>query len=126
MIAPVAGLLLAAACSLSSPATCDNTKQLVWSDGFEAAVAAFVGPRRAAYLYADAPVAAQMIQVLGGPPDRPARPGRYYRFTACRAHSCDEKGAAVLTSKGDIAPLAVLHMACALPDHGDHCTPMPR
>jgi len=57
-------------------------------------------------------VADQIIAVLGGPPDHPSKIGDRYRFTACQAHSCTQKGAAVLDPVGRLVALALLHSSC--------------
>lgn len=103
----------AARCSLSHLEFCTDTNELVWSQAFESAVRRFLGDRRANYLYGRGRVSDQAIDVLGGPPDRPTKIGRFWRFTACRAHSCSEKGAAVIAPNGEIEALAILHSDCA-------------
>jgi hypothetical protein len=117
---------LAAARNRCGPAhleECRNTNVLIWNPAFEAEIRKFLGNRRADYLYAGRPlVSKQMIDVLGGPPDGPRRIGDLWLFTACRAHSCQEKGAAVLEPKGGIIALAILHSACTWRrGEGDDC-----
>ena len=102
-----------AECSPSSLAACRNTNQLIWNAQFQPAIWRFLGFRRAAFLGRRTFVADQIIEVLGGPPDPPQKIGALYRFTACRAHSCDEKGVAVLDADGRIDALGILHTACA-------------
>jgi hypothetical protein len=113
--------LAAPLCAVTHPATCETTNALVHDAGFRSAVRRFVGKRRADYLYPNGSVADQMIDVLGGPAGSPDRLGSNYLFTACRAHSCGEKGAAVLASDGAIVALAILHGACAKTPSPDHC-----
>ncbi len=115
--APAAGP--AAKCAPARLAACRDTNQLVMAPAFTAAVRRFIGTRRAAYLYANGDVADQQIEVLHGPPDEPTRIGELYRFTACRAHSCPEKGAAVLDPAGTIVALAILYSPCATADTRD-------
>lgn len=110
-----------ARCGLDHLDLCQNTNALVWDRQFRKAVERFVGSRRAAYLYDEAPVAEQMLDVLGGPPDDVERIGSLYRFTACRAHSCTEKGAAVLEPNGRVVALGILHGACALQHPSQDC-----
>ena len=124
MIALLAGLQSgtgAGPCRLDVLAACRDTNALAWSDGFDAEVSAFLGGRRADFLYKDHSVAEQAIDVLGGPPDAPTRIGPYWRFTACRAHSCGEKGAVVLLPSGAIVAVGILHSRCALPQPGTDC-----
>jgi hypothetical protein len=106
----------AAGCAPVKLAACRDTNQLAQTPAFTAAVRRFIGKRKAAYLYANGDVADQQIEVLHGPPDAPTRIGNLYRFTACRAHSCPEKGAAVLDPAGRIVALAILYSPCATAD----------
>jgi hypothetical protein len=99
-------------CGLSNLSACRTTNNLVWDAGFEQALGRFLGDRQASYLYLG-PLRDQAMAVLGGPPDTPVFGGNLYRFTACRAHSCMEKGAVVLTPSGQIMAVAILHTACA-------------
>ncbi len=108
-----------ARCAPTRLAACRDTNQLVVAPAFTAAVRRFIGKRKASYLYADGDVATQQIEVLHGPPDEPTRIGELYRFTACRAHSCPEKGAAVLDPAGRIVALAILYSPCATADMRD-------
>jgi hypothetical protein len=94
---------------------------LVWDKAFGAAVRRFLGSRRASYVGRPRPVADQIIEVLGGPPDDPIRIGLRYRFTACRARSCEDKGAAVLEPDGRLVALAILHSACGVPHATNDC-----
>lgn len=42
-------------------------------------------------------IADQLSDILGGPPDEPIRLSKdVYFFSACRLHSCDEKGAVIV------------------------------
>jgi hypothetical protein len=109
----------ATGCALSALASCGNTNQLVHEDDFAVAVANFIGPRRRAYVdHPDGPegsdmgaplVSDQVIAVMGGPPDDARKLGPYFFFSACRAHSCPEKGFAVLTPEGEIVALGIFH-----------------
>ncbi len=123
-IALLAGLqpgAVAGSCRLDIPAACRDTNALASSAGFDAAVSTVLGDRRADFLYKGRSVAEQAIDVLGGPPDLPTRIGPYWRFTACRAHSCGEKGAVVLLPSGAIVAVGILHSRCALPQPGADC-----
>jgi len=100
-------------CSPEALAKCRDTNQLIWNKTFEDSLRRFFGHRRADYLYEGNPlVSDQAIAVLGGPPDAPQRIGDLWRFTACRAHSCPEKGAAVLKPDGELVAVAILHSPC--------------
>jgi len=111
----------ATACGLSNLAACRTTNALIWDTGFRQALAQFLGERQAAYLWEGGSVLGQARAVLGGPPDAPTLVGDLYRFTACRLHSCTEKGAVVLTSSGEIRAVAVLHSACAMAPRPARC-----
>jgi hypothetical protein len=108
-------------CALNRLQTCRDTNQLIWAPAFDRAVRRFLGGRRGDYLYRGRTVADQALAVLGGPPDPPQRVGDLYRFTACRSHSCGEKGVAVLEPSGRVVALGILHTDCALRTHQPDC-----
>jgi hypothetical protein len=107
-------------CGLAHLELCRNTNVLAWNKPFVRAVRAFVGSGRASYLYHGSR-ADQQMSVLGGPPDDPRRIGMRYRFTACRPHSCREKGAVVLEPGGRIVATAILHSRCLEPKPPESC-----
>ena len=111
-----------APCGLSNLSACRTTNNLVWDADFEQALGLFLGDRQAAYFYERGPVRDQAMAVLGGPPDTPVSVENLYRFTACRAHSCSEKGAVVLTPGGQIMAVAILHTVCATSPRPPRCT----
>lgn len=128
MIAILAALAAAAApapanetCALAHPEACGDTSQLFGDKAFVARIKAFVGRGEADYLY-PASLAEQQLAVLGGPPDAPERIGGLYRFTACRQHSCAEKGAVVLDPTGRLVATAILHSACAVTRPTEDCS----
>ena len=103
----------ASACTPHRPAACVDTNALIIQAGFARALRAYAGPGRASWLYPDGRVADQVIDVLHGPPDAPVVLGPdLVRLSACRAHSCTEKGAAFLTTAGRIQAVAVLDFHC--------------
>ena len=109
-------LLLAAAvppCSMAQPAQCRTTNELMWVPGTEAALKGFFGTARGNYLMPGALVWKQAREALGGPPEAPLRlTDGSLLFAACRAHSCPEKGAMVVTPAGKIRAAALLHYRC--------------
>lgn len=105
-------------CALSRLQFCSNTNLLFADKAFTPALRAFVGNARVRYLYPGR-LSDQQIDVLGGPPDTPTRFGRLYRFTACRAHSCTEKGAIFMEPDARIVATAILHSDCDEPVHQD-------
>jgi hypothetical protein len=101
------------ACSMAQPAECRTTNALIWAPGTEAALKAFFGNARGDYLMPGALVWKQAREALGGPPDAPLRlKDGNLLFAACRAHSCPEKGAMVVTPTGKIRAAALLHYFC--------------
>ena len=85
----------------------------MWSKAFLRDLSAFLGDARASYLQHDRLVFDQAQAVLGGPPEAPSRlDDGSWLFTACRAHSCPEKGAVVFSAGGQILALGILHFAC--------------
>lgn len=109
MLAAVALLATDAkpSCGLSNLNLCRNVNHLM-SPEFAVAVRQFIGPGRASLLYPGS-LADQQMDVLGGPPDDAMRVGDLYRFSACRRHSCPEKGAVLLDSSGKIVATAILY-----------------
>ncbi|MFZ4690161.1 MAG: hypothetical protein ACOYLS_13045 [Polymorphobacter sp.] len=108
-------LLLAAAmpCSMAAPAQCSTTSELMWAPGTETALKGFFGTARGDYLMPNALVWKQAREALGGPPEEPLRlKDVSLLFSACRAHSCPEKGAMVVTPAGKIRAAALLHYRC--------------
>jgi hypothetical protein len=120
MLGALAALLLAAApapppsaCGLTHPAGCSDTNRLVGDPDFVAAVKRFFDGARGDHLYPGGALADQAMEALGGPPDPPKRLATgSWLFTACRAHSCPEKGAAVLTPQGRILAIGLLNFRC--------------
>ncbi|HEY1605036.1 MAG TPA: hypothetical protein VGF77_05515 [Allosphingosinicella sp.] len=119
----IASALLAApgpgvgvACGLRRLEACESTNQLVWGPGFERALRRFLGrdaDDRVSYLYSRGRLIGQVREVLGGPPDAPrSLPGGSRLFTACRAHSCEEKGAVAFAADGHIVAIGVLNYHC--------------
>ncbi len=104
----------APACTPYRPAACASINALIVQPGFARALKLYGGSAKADWLYAGGRVGDQLVEVLHGPPDAPASVGAdLVRLSACRAHSCPEKGAAFLTSAGRIQAVAVLHFRCA-------------
>lgn len=95
-------------CSLSRPQLCTTTNDIVWDHGFQAELRDFTHDLPSRY-YRSPSFYAQARDLLGGPPDHRRRigPGRHL-FTACRPHSCDEKGAVVVNAQGQITARGLL------------------
>jgi hypothetical protein len=120
MLGVLAALLLAAApapppsaCGLTHLAGCSDTNRLVGDPDFVAAMKRFFDGARGDHLYPGGALADQAMQALGGPPDSPKRLAQgSWLFTACRAHSCPEKGAVVLAPQGRILAIGLLNFRC--------------
>jgi hypothetical protein len=124
MIGLLAALMMAAApaapaapspraCALATLAACPNTNQLVDDRAFVAALKGFFGPARGDYLYPKGPMWAQAQEALHGPPDDAKRLAEgSWLFTACRAHSCPEKGAVILAPEGRVLAVGLLNFRC--------------
>lgn len=121
LIAPI--LLTAAAapptpnrCTVEHLAACQNTNVLLLSVDMEDAMARFLGRHaadRVSYVRANGYLIDQILDVLGGPPDdRRDLPGGGYVFTACRPHSCMEKGAVAFDAGGRINAVGLLSFHC--------------
>lgn len=104
----------AAACGLATPQHCSSTNVLINKAEVRSELDRLAAGRSAALLHGrEAPVAEQLLEVLGGPPEEPVKAGPYLLFAACRAHSCDEKGAMLVGERGDIAGAAILYFGCS-------------
>ena len=65
----------------------------------------------------------QIEDVLGGPPDEPRRlADGGLLFTACRPHSCTEKGAVAFDAHGRIVVASIVSYRCGA---GSHCASSP-
>ncbi|MBA3667911.1 MAG: hypothetical protein H0W65_09335 [Sphingomonas sp.] len=83
---------------------------LVADRGFQRAMKAYAGKARTNFRGEDAkePLWDEMKEVLYGPPDPPAiLSDGSYLFTACMAHYCIDKGAVVISPKGEIIAAAM-------------------
>jgi len=127
LIAILAALVFAAMvpatrqiCALSHLDACGNTDELFSDKTFALKIRKFVGKGAVDYLY-QGNFPRQQMEVLGGPPDPPTRIGNLYRFTACRRHSCSEKGAVVFDPSGAIVATAILHSACGKLHRTEDC-----
>jgi hypothetical protein len=104
------------ACDVAHLTACSNTNVLLGSSGVSRAMHQFLGRHandRVSYLYANGRLIAQIGDVLGGPPDdRRDLPEGGHLFTACRPHSCMEKGAVAFDTQGRITAVGVLNFHC--------------
>lgn len=73
----------------------DNMNQLIWNDEFEHFIHVFFGDLRGNEWNREYFVSAQASNFLGGPPEPLQKMGNIVVGSACRAHSCDEKGIVV-------------------------------
>lgn len=101
-------------CALSHLELCPNSNALFSDKMFIKKISRFLTGKRTPY-FERATVADQALEALGGLADPPYHYGQFWRFTACRPHSCPEKAAVVLRSDGQIVAVALLHSACVPP-----------
>jgi hypothetical protein len=100
-------------CTLTALQACANTNQLVDDPQFAGALRRFFGDARGDYLQPNAPLADQVAEALHGPPeDRKGLATGDWLFTACRAHSCPEKGAVIVTQTGRILAAGLMNFNC--------------
>ena len=102
-------------CNLGDLDACHTTNQLVWAQGFTDKVEKFLGTEPGNFLYSKPNVLASndAMEVLGGPPDRPVSVADGMTlFSACRSHSCSEKGAIFFDVPGNVVAIGVAHFAC--------------
>ncbi len=110
------------ACDIKHLTSCRDTNVLIWSPSVTRAMIRFLGRyanNRVSYLYANGRLIAQVRDVLGGPPDdRRELPDGGHLFTACRPHSCTEKGAVAFDAQARITAVGVVNFHCGrLPKH---------
>jgi len=117
---------LIAVCALAAPASAfaqsTNAREVrPVPDYSAAALTAFFGDARGAYLHQDGPVRAQMGAALGIPDGGDGKATRAWDLgdgrvlhTGCRQHSCMEKGAVVYdTATRAVLAAGMLHTRCA-------------
>jgi hypothetical protein len=103
-----------ASCELVHPGDCSSTNALMWSAKTDGAIKRFLGKEPGNFLYPTPKSFAfnDAFEVLSGPPERPKRIGKdSWLLTACRAHSCTEKGGMVIV-RGKIVAIGILHFNC--------------
>ena len=102
-------------CRVAAPWTCADTNKLVWAKGFSGGLSRFLGKKateRVSLLY-PGELQYQLADALGGPPDdRQKLADGSYLFTACRPHSCSEKGAITFDAGGSITAIAIVNYHC--------------
>jgi hypothetical protein len=87
-----------------------DTNGLAWDQSFEAELRTYFGGRKALLFWENATIADQVMSGLGGPPDPITRlDGNTVIASACRAHSCIEKAAVVITCPTKIVAVGVIH-----------------
>ncbi|AEG02813.1 hypothetical protein [Methylomonas methanica] len=69
-----------------------TTNDLVWDAQFQALLKADLTDVSGALLGKPQPLSETLLSVLGGPDDAIVRPDGWIIASACRQHSCDEKG----------------------------------
>ena len=107
-----------AKCGLRAPGKCSTTNELFWAPGTRSAIQNFLGNEEGYLLYrnSDGKAWQDAMEVLGGPPDNRQDLARGWSlFGACRAHSCEEKGAILLDSRGKILSIGIINYHCSEP-----------
>ena len=90
-----------------------NMNQLVWDKDFKPALVAFFGTRKASLFWRNGLVWQQALEGLGGPPeDIEKLSSALYLASACRAHSCMEKAAAVIEQPGQLVAVGLVEYGC--------------
>jgi hypothetical protein len=104
-------------CTPLNPAACQPANKALADIDIGRNILAFLGKEPgllASYPNAKAPMNTwkareDAFEILGGPADAPVTLDKgLMMLTACRAHSCGEKGAMVLKPNGDVAAIALL------------------
>ncbi|WP_416398030.1 hypothetical protein [Allohahella sp. A8] len=103
-----------------------HTNQLVWNEHFERSLNEFFVGSRASLFWSNSAIADQVLTGLGGPPEklRPLSEG-YVLASACRADSCPEKAAVVLSCPDTVEAVAVIHYTCQESAEWQICTDKP-
>lgn len=105
-------------CSLRAPEKCSTTNQLFWASGTRDAIKTFLGSEEGHLLYRnpDGKAWQDAFEVLSGPSDERQRLANgWVLFGACRAHSCDEKGAILLDTAKRILAIGIISYRCDEP-----------
>ena len=113
-------LLVALVCSAFSQlsaakdfASYTNTNQLVWDKAFKPALVEFFGMRKASFFWENGLIWQQALAGLGGPPDDIEKlSSSLYLASACRAHSCTEKAAAVIEQPSRLLAVGLIEYGC--------------
>ena len=96
-------------CTLTALHRCRDTSQLVLDSNFRNELKRFTRGSRAWRDTYRRTLYAETLNLLHGPPDEPKRLSNgNYLFTACMAHSCRNKGAAIMTRSGRIVALGMI------------------
>ena len=106
----------------------DSFHDRAWRDDkVTADLAAFVGHRRASYLYPDGVTAEQVLSALGGPPGTKVfLPGGARLLHACRRHSCPEKAAFVVSGADEAEAAGLIHFNCRYVERPENTRRPPR
>jgi hypothetical protein len=89
-----------------------STNDLIWNSQYQKAVEKFFGNQKNSYLGTRKAwkISDSMRSVLGGPPDTVIQlDNGYIVASACRAHSCDEKGMLIYDPATNSIAFAMLH-----------------
>ena len=102
------------ACSAQNFCAYKNTNQLVWDKDFQQHVKQFFGSERDGLYWKNGLLSDQAIEGLGGPADDIRQLGpKLVMASACRAHSCMEKAAAIIACPSTVLAVGILHFSCS-------------
>lgn len=105
-----------------------NTNQLAWDPQFADAIRSFFGELRDHHFSDGQRVADQALERLGGPPDDlKSESDGLVLAAACKAHSCPEEGAAVISCPSTIVAVAIVryYQQCYAETPGERCEQRP-
>lgn len=116
-------VLTASLCHAGDFCSYSNTNQLFWDKAFKQDIQNFFGKQKASYYWANGDLTRQAMEGLGGPADMLANLGNNLVLaSACRAHSCTEKAAAILQCPSRILAVGIIHFNCAIQPHPFDCS----
>lgn len=100
-----------------------NSNQLIQDKGFRKNIETFFGKRKGSYFSANGRIAEQAIDGIWGPPDNLKSFGENLVLASgCRAHSCTEKTAVVMSCPSEILAIGLIHFDCFEKNHPPSCS----
>lgn len=119
-------LLASNVCHAGDFCSYSDANQLAWDKDFVKGVRTFFGDQKESYFWANGSLADQALAGIGGPPDTLQSMGEgLVLASACRAHSCDEKTAVVISCPSQIMSIGIIHFDCARSKPSPDCFKKP-